>query len=378
VRCELPALVALACLVGCRPSPDDLGPEGASDGPDPSFVPRYALGVARQSTLDGRLPLARRPKQNPRPIPGVLSPALPEPPDSRIVFAKNEAEGQVDLYTIRPDGSDLVRLTDTPEVKRWPRWSPDGRTIAFEKKILPNDFWDRSYGLLDVATRTELPFPILASAYAPPEASRGRFVGHVAWSPDGSRLMFGLSVDFPFSTCGTSRMDGCSFSNIGWVDVSTGDHGFALPRPSIPGDPVYVWHSPMWTTVAMLTIRHCVHTNCSVPWREVDDVSGGRLVDAVSNEYDVSPVPGGLWLTAELPYRRPPTIYLVEPFAPYHRDPRTGEWTWGISLGVGRSPRWSPTGNRIVYVKDDGIYVRVPGEITETRIYEGSVDSLDW
>jgi len=29
-------------------------------------------------------------------------------------------------------------------------------------------------------------------------------------------------------------------------------------------------------------------------------------------------------------------------------------------------------------VKDDGIYVRVPGEITETRIYEGSVDSLDW
>ena len=40
-----------------------------------------------------------------------------------------------DIYTIRPDGTDLVRLT-SDEVSLNPEWSPDGR-IWFIKMINP-------------------------------------------------------------------------------------------------------------------------------------------------------------------------------------------------------------------------------------------------
>ena len=39
-------------------------------------------------------------------------------------------EGQFDLYTIRPDGSDLAQLTEDA-AGEWASWSPDGTRIAF-------------------------------------------------------------------------------------------------------------------------------------------------------------------------------------------------------------------------------------------------------
>jgi Tol biopolymer transport system component len=40
-------------------------------------------------------------------------------------------EGQFDLYTIRPDGSDPMQLTDDAAVEHEPSWSPDGSRIVF-------------------------------------------------------------------------------------------------------------------------------------------------------------------------------------------------------------------------------------------------------
>lgn len=54
-------------------------------------------------------------------------------------FPHQTEGGQFDLYTARPDGSDLVRLTDDDRLERSPVWSPDGTQIVFSKSSGPSD-----------------------------------------------------------------------------------------------------------------------------------------------------------------------------------------------------------------------------------------------
>jgi Tol biopolymer transport system component len=46
-------------------------------------------------------------------------------------FPGDGHEGQFDLYTIRPDGSEMTRLTDDAAGEHGASWSPDGTRIAF-------------------------------------------------------------------------------------------------------------------------------------------------------------------------------------------------------------------------------------------------------
>lgn len=50
--------------------------------------------------------------------------------DTRIAFVKKAASA-MDLYTINFDGSDLRRITSYNSLTLSPRWSPDGRQLAF-------------------------------------------------------------------------------------------------------------------------------------------------------------------------------------------------------------------------------------------------------
>lgn len=49
----------------------------------------------------------------------------------RIVFASNRGGGY-NLWKMNSDGSNKVQLTDTPNFERFPRWSHDGRWVAFQ------------------------------------------------------------------------------------------------------------------------------------------------------------------------------------------------------------------------------------------------------
>lgn len=80
-----------------------------------------------------------------------------------IVFTRKQADGNFDIFTIRPDGSDLRRLTTSPASDAHAVWSWDGRKIL----------WDASdYGFKDEA-------PLYDNSFQP--------YGQV-WSmnPDGS------------------------------------------------------------------------------------------------------------------------------------------------------------------------------------------------
>src|SRR5882672_10257460 len=50
--------------------------------------------------------------------------------NGKIVFS-SQRDGNNEIYTMNPDGSDRVDLTRNPASDITPEWSPDGRGIAF-------------------------------------------------------------------------------------------------------------------------------------------------------------------------------------------------------------------------------------------------------
>jgi serine/threonine protein kinase/Tol biopolymer transport system component len=99
------------------------------------------------------------------------------PDSSRIIFYSNRA-GDFDAWTIRPDGSDLTRLTAIAGGINFPRVSPDGKSLAFIS--------DRGAGAA-IATLNG-PLPVTKEVPLPSEIAR-RFVP-TSWSPNG-RLIVG-------------------------------------------------------------------------------------------------------------------------------------------------------------------------------------------
>jgi dipeptidyl aminopeptidase/acylaminoacyl peptidase len=52
-------------------------------------------------------------------------------PDSKLITFTSDRDGNWDIYSMNPDGSDQRRLTDDPAQDGWPAWTPDGQHIVF-------------------------------------------------------------------------------------------------------------------------------------------------------------------------------------------------------------------------------------------------------
>ena len=57
------------------------------------------------------------------------------PDGNKIAFVIYARDGSVNIFTINPDGSNFVQLTDSPESKGKPHWLPDGSQIYFNSTI---------------------------------------------------------------------------------------------------------------------------------------------------------------------------------------------------------------------------------------------------
>src|SRR5204862_4757730 len=90
----------------------------------------------------------------------------------RIGFYSDRS-GVYDLWTIRPDGSELTQLTKSAGNPGFPTWSPDGSRVAF--------------GYLTWHIIEPKAAPITGLSPEPAISPTERF-GPMSWSPDGRRL----------------------------------------------------------------------------------------------------------------------------------------------------------------------------------------------
>ena len=103
------------------------------------------------------------------------------PDGTRIAFRSNLG-GNLDIWTMRADGSDKRRVTNTPDVDTEPAWSPDGTRIVFRRSSNATGT-DLAIVPADGGTVTLLPMPDAQVT--------------TSWSPDGRLIAF---TTFPDQT----------------------------------------------------------------------------------------------------------------------------------------------------------------------------------
>jgi dipeptidyl aminopeptidase/acylaminoacyl peptidase len=161
--------------------------------------------------------------------------------------------GNSDIWLMAADGSGLRRLTSSPQADFSPRWSPDGKTLAF---------LSTRGGSAQVWTINP------AGGEAEPLTKFGPGVDGFVWSPAGGRIAFSASVfpDCPDEACNTKRIEELETSK-----VQARIYGHLLFRQW------NAWRDGRRSHVFGL------------------DLSGGRPVDLTPGDFDTPPVDlGGL------------------------------------------------------------------------------------
>jgi TolB protein len=139
--------------------------------------------------------------------------------------------GEYDIWVVRPDGTGLQRLTESPANRSdyYPAWSPDGSTLLFERRKLDPA----------AAGRDEALYAVNADGGGSRQITHCRGQcwsdGEATWSPAGGRIAFSRATG-PHSAPGPSLVA----INVANTD---GSHVRQLSRPPHG----YEDHLPTWS-----------------------------------------------------------------------------------------------------------------------------------
>jgi dipeptidyl aminopeptidase/acylaminoacyl peptidase len=209
-----------------------------------------------------------------------------------------------------------------------PRFSPDGRRIAFVTDFLGGGLW-----VMDRARGSRQRLALGKQALGP------------EWSRDGRRLTFGYILDTSWDIYAASADGSGTLERL----VGSTDTEFPVGW-GINGELVF------WRTTL---------NRGDIFYR---DAAGTEHEFAVSKADERSPVlsPDGRWIVYVSDESGRREVY-VRPFP-------AGEGRWQVSSEGGIEPRWSKYGREIVY-RDRGWFLGVQ-VIPETEFRVGVVDSL--
>jgi Tol biopolymer transport system component len=185
---------------------------------------------------------------------GVSAEGLDFPRDGKWVAYSTFPDQS--LWRSKTDGSDTLQLSPPSMSAALPRWSPDGKQIAFSGQTHDQPRWS---------------IYVVSTEGGTPEKSEGGpdNVGDVGWSPDGNRLIFGALGTGQLGTPGAGK------SSIHLLDLKThqfselpGSEGLFSPRWSPDGQYVvampadsqkvllFDFRTQKWTELASLNIGY--------------------------------------------------------------------------------------------------------------------------
>ena len=226
------------------------------------------------------------------------------------------------IWSVPVDGSPPRRLTTGDDADAQPRWSPDGRLLAFTRTAKKGERSETSLLVLPVDGPGEP-----ATIAAGPES-----IGSIAWSPDGTRLAWCARV--PEVEPATSDRDRPP-RRITTFASRLDDVGWTVDRRS------QVHVAPADGTGEVRTV-----TGGPFEHREVQWSPGGVALVVAAGRHDG-------WDLDEVV-----DLWLVDPDADPGADPDAGAGASGLrrltdGTRLWRHPAWSPDGTRIAAVAYD-------------------------
>jgi TolB protein len=250
-----------------------------------------------------------------RPAPVVRSPSLGwcAPAPQADWLACTGRTGNEDIYLMRPDGSETVRLTDDAAKDRNPTWSPDGQRIAFMSTRSGEwELWSIRRDGSDLRQLTDLRSDIFEGL----------------WAPDGRRVATAASTRPPFGT---------------WIfDLTTTAtrQSAAFVENSLPE----TFSAESWSPDGHLIAGSMLDSAGAPRTAAVLDVATGRTraIDVPGPRYQFgSAVCGWLPDSRRFLFASGTALALV--------DARTGTWTpVAVPLSAGNRYRLTPDGRSLM------------------------------